>query len=76
MQEKSNRKTRGKGWYELAAEEFIFNNLDKTKNGTVTIKLPPGLGRIINPDGSFSPATHARLVPSGAGVKTAYPIIL
>lgn len=76
MQAKSTRKPRGQWIDDLAAEEFIFNNLDKTKNGTVTIKLPPGLGRIINPDGSFSPATHARLVPSGAGVKTAYPIIL
>ena len=56
-----------------AAEDFIAKNLDKTKNGTVEIKLPEGLGRIVNPDGTFSPATHAKLVPSGSGIKSAYP---
>lgn len=30
--------------------------------------------RIVHPDGTFSSATHAVLVPSGSGVKTAYPV--
>jgi hypothetical protein len=28
------------------------------------------------PDGTFKAATHIKLVPSGNGVKTAYPLVL
>lgn len=56
-----------------AAEHFIAERLDDLKNGAKTFDLPPGLGRIIHPDGTFTVATKARLVPSGSGVKTAYP---
>ncbi len=59
-----------------AAEDFIAKNLNKTKNGTITVELPEGLGRIVHPDGTFTPATHATLVPSKSGVKTAYPVNL
>jgi hypothetical protein len=57
-----------------AAARFIQENLDKVANGAVSIPIPPGFpARVIMPDGSFAPATSIRLVPSGNGVKTAYP---
>jgi hypothetical protein len=58
---------------DVAAEEFIAERLPQLKAGAKSFDLPEGLGRMVNPDGSFSPATHARLVPSGSGVVTAYP---
>jgi RHS repeat-associated protein len=58
----------------LAAEQIIFDNLGNLKNGAINVPIPEGVGRVINPDGTISPATHARLVPSGSGVKTAYPL--
>ncbi|WP_241507310.1 RHS repeat-associated core domain-containing protein [Aquimarina sediminis] len=58
------------------AAQFILNNLEKTANGAVTIPLPKRFpARVIMPNGTFKPATHIRLVPSGNGVKTAYPLI-
>lgn len=59
---------------DAAAEELIADNLKNLKNGTITIEIPPGLGRSIQPDGSFMEASRAVLVPSKSGVKTAYPI--
>jgi hypothetical protein len=57
-----------------AAARFIEQNLDKAKGGPVSIPLPKGFpARIINPDGSFSPASSIRLVPRGNAIKTAYP---
>jgi hypothetical protein len=53
---------------------FILENLDKTKNGAVSLEMPYGFpARIIHPDGSFSTPSKIKLVPSGNGVKTAYP---
>ena len=74
MEAKNTGQSLGQWINDSAAENFIAKNLDKTKNGTVIVKLPEGLGKIVNPDGTFSPATHAVLVPSGSGVKTAYPV--
>ena len=57
-----------------AAARFIQENLNKTKGGPVSLPIPKNFPvRIINPDGSFSPARTIRLVPGGKGVKTAYP---
>ena len=57
-----------------AAARFIQENLDKAKSGPVSLPIPEGFpARIINPDGSFSPARTIRLVPGGKGVKTAFP---
>ncbi len=57
-----------------AAARFIQENLNKTKGGPVSIPIPQDFpARIINPDGSFSPAQTVRLVPGGKGVKTAFP---
>nr|WP_213487464.1 DUF6443 domain-containing protein [Mucilaginibacter sp. Bleaf8] len=59
-----------------AAAGFINENLGATKNGAVSIPMPEGFpARVINPDGTYSTPTHIRLVPSGNGVKTAYPEI-
>lgn len=58
----------------LAAEQIIFDNLGSLKNGAINVPIPEGVGRVINPNGTISPATHARLIPSGSGVKTAYPL--
>jgi hypothetical protein len=58
---------------DVIAQKFIGKNLGNLKNGAIEIPIPKGLGRIVNPDGSFTEATHAVLVPSGTGVKTAYP---
>ena len=56
-----------------AAEQFIASKLPELTEGTKTFDLPAGLGRQINPDGLFVPATKATLVPSSSGVKTAFP---
>lgn len=57
-----------------AAARFILDNLDKAKNGAVSVPIPEGFpARIINPDGSYSAARTIRIVPGGKGVKTAYP---
>lgn len=58
------------------AAQFILENISKTVNGAVNIPIPKGFpARVIMPDGTFKTATHIRLVPSGSGVKTAYPLI-
>jgi len=75
MEAKNTGQSLGQWIDDGAAENFIAKNLDKTKNGTVIIELPKGLGRIVNSDGTFSSATHAVLVPNGSGVKTAYPVL-
>ncbi|MGV3598692.1 MAG: hypothetical protein ACO1PI_12565 [Bacteroidota bacterium] len=56
------------------AARFILDNLDKVKNGAVSLPLPKGFpARVIKPDGTFATPTKIRLVPGGKGVKTAYP---
>ena len=58
------------------AAQFILDNLSKASNGAVNIPLPNGFpARVILPNGTFEAATHIRIVPSGIGVKTAYPLI-
>ena len=57
-----------------AAEKFIAEHLGELSQGAKVFDLPEGLGRIINPDGTFTAATKAKLVPSGSGVKTAFPL--
>lgn len=58
---------------DVAAEQFIASKLPELSRGAATFDLPPGVGRQIDPDGTFSPANRVRLVPSKTGVKTAYP---
>ena len=75
LQAKNSGKPQGQWINDSAAESIISENLDKLSQGAITIEIPTGIGRVVNPDGTFSPATHARLVPSGSGVKTAFPLI-
>ena len=71
---KGSGQAQGQFLDDQAAAQFIQHNLDKVKGGAVSLPVPEGLSvRIINPDGSFSPAKTIRLVPGGNGVKTAYP---
>ena len=45
-------------------------------DGTITIRIPKGLGRVIRPDGSSVPTEFARVVSRpGGGIKTAYPVL-
>ena len=37
-------------------------------------ELPPGLGEIVNADGSIVPAVRVRIVPSATGLTSAFPI--
>ncbi len=60
---------------EAAAEKIIGDNLGNLKNGAINVPIPAGVGRVIMPNGSFKPATQMRIVPSGSGVSTAYPIL-
>ncbi|HUC83311.1 MAG TPA: RHS repeat-associated core domain-containing protein [Flavisolibacter sp.] len=57
-----------------AAAKFIEDNLDKLKNGAISLPIPDGFpARMIKPDGTFGVPTTIKLVPGGKGVKTAYP---
>ena len=58
---------------DVAAELFIADKLPELVQGAKSFDLPHGLGRQINPDGTFTPANRVTLVPSKTGVKTAYP---
>lgn len=48
---------------DAAAEQFIASKLSELTQGAKTFDLPPGLGRQINPDGTFTPANKVTLVP-------------
>ena len=43
-------------------------------DGPMTTRIPPGLGQLIHPDGTVSPAQWARIVPRGDGFRTAFPV--
>jgi RHS repeat-associated protein len=73
MEAKNSGKAQGQWIDDIKSEQFIAEHLAELKNGAKVFDLPAGLGRIVNPDGTFSPATKAKLVPSGSGVKTAFP---
>ncbi|NTF79410.1 hypothetical protein [Rhizobium rhizogenes] len=71
---KGSNQPQGQFLDDQAAANFIQDNLDKTRGGAISLPVPDGLAvRVINPDGSYSPAKTIRLVPGGRGVKTAYP---
>lgn len=60
-----------------AAANFIIGNSANLKKGPINIPMPEGFpARIVNPDGTFSTPTHIRMIPSGKGVWTAYPVKL
>jgi len=43
--------------------------------GTTVVKIPEGLGQVIMPDGTIVKTEWARIVPSGNGVRSAFPVI-
>ena len=68
------RRAQGQWLNNDAAAKFLAEQRPKI-NGPASVNIPEGLGRVVNPDGSFSPASRATLVPSAnGGFRTAYPI--
>ena len=63
---------------DIAAEDFIARHLSQLGQGARDIPIPNsvgGIGRVFKSGtGELIPVTHIRLVPSGSGVSTAYPI--
>lgn len=60
-------------WLNNDAAEALLTKLD-VKAVTV-VELPAGLGHVIFPDGSIVAATHAKIVPSPTGIRTAFPTV-
>ena len=63
---------------DVVAEDFIARHLSQLGQGTRDIPLPTsvsGIGRVFSGNsGKIVEATYIRLVPSGSGVSTAFPI--
>jgi hypothetical protein len=60
------------------AANFLRNTLgnNATTFGDFGVKLPPGLGRVIMPDGSIVEAPYAYVIRNSRGIiKTAYPTL-
>jgi hypothetical protein len=73
MEARNSGRPVGQWTNDAAAEAFIGSKLPELTQGAKTVDLPPGIGRMLTPDGGFIPANKARLVPSGSGVKTSFP---
>jgi hypothetical protein len=74
---KSSGVARGQLLDNQRAAQFILDNASKIANGATNVPIPKSFpAHVIMPDGTFKAATHLCIVPSGKGVKTAYPIIL
>ncbi len=77
-QAKNGTTPQGQWLDDLAAEDLISKHLDQLGQGARDIPIPDnmkGIGRIFeNGTGKILEPTHIRLVPSGSGVSTAYPI--
>jgi hypothetical protein len=73
QQARNSGRPQGQWLDDAAAESFIADHLHELENGARTFDLPPGIGRVILPDGTAVPASRVRLQPSNTGVLTAYP---
>jgi len=77
-QAKNGNTPQGQWLDDLASENFISKHLDQLGQGARDIPIPDDIkviGRIFeNGTGKILEPTHIRLVPSGSGVTTAYPI--
>jgi hypothetical protein len=63
-------------WLNNDSAASLLKDLRPTLSGPATTIIPKGLGQVINPDGSITPATHAVVVPiPNSGYKTAYPFV-
>jgi len=62
-------------WLDNSAAADFLAPFDGLLQGPASVKLPPGLGQIVNPDGTITAATRAILIPKpGGGFRTAFPI--
>ena len=59
-------------WLDNSAAADFLSSLGL--DGPVSVQIPDGLGQLVMPDGSTSPANWATVVPSNTGLRTAYPI--
>ncbi|SMO52761.1 RHS repeat protein [Melghirimyces algeriensis] len=68
----SSQKDQGQWLDNQKAVDFI-DSLGEIKEVT-KVEIPEGLGHVITPTGEVVSASHALIVPSRTGIKTAYPI--
>ncbi|WP_229685000.1 polymorphic toxin-type HINT domain-containing protein, partial [Deinococcus roseus] len=61
-------------WLDNEAASKYLGGLGEIKE-VITVEIPRGLGQVIKPNGEIVTATHALIVPSKTGIKTAYPYI-
>ena len=72
----SDGKDQGQWLDDEKAAELLKSVYDEI-SGPETIKIPPGLGHVIKPDGSMIPTEWAIVVPKPGGIyKTAYPVLV
>ena len=58
-------------WLNNEAAANFLSSFDLA--GPASVRIPTGLGQIINPDGSVTPANWATVIPRGTGIRTSYP---
>lgn len=56
-----------------AIEQFIASKLP-LNHGAVTVAMPAGWGQVILTNGKTIATNFLRIVPSGSGIKTAFPV--
>ncbi len=61
-------------WVDNEEAAQFLSQFEGKLTGPTTVALPPGIGQIVNADGSVASAARATLVPSPTGLRTAYPI--
>ncbi|MFF9570471.1 hypothetical protein [Streptomyces sp. NPDC014685] len=63
-------------WLDNEAAAQFLRSVHVPGSGPRTVRIPEGLGQVIMPDGTISPARAATLVPSPGGFyRTAYPVV-
>ncbi|MFB6504376.1 MULTISPECIES: hypothetical protein [unclassified Streptomyces] len=63
-------------WLDNEAAAQFLRSVHVPGSGPRTVRIPDGLGQVIMPDGTISPARAATLVPSPGGFyRTAYPVV-
>ncbi|MFE7618030.1 hypothetical protein [Streptomyces sp. NPDC057496] len=63
-------------WLDNEAAAQFLRSVHVPGSGPRTVRIPDGLGQVIMPDGTVSPARAATLVPGPGGFyRTAYPVV-
>ncbi|MFF3389895.1 hypothetical protein ACFYW1_02905 [Streptomyces sp. NPDC002669] len=63
-------------WLDNEAAAQFLRSVHVPGSGPRTVRIPDGLGQVIMPDGTISPARAATLVPGPGGFyRTAYPVV-